>query len=115
MPYLKIQTNCEITAQRRPQILHRLSTTVAAALGKSENYVMVALEGNVAMLFAGDDAPLAFVELKSLALPEARTAELSAQISGAIEETLQVPPSRIYIEFNNAERHMWGWNGATFG
>ncbi len=113
MPYLKIQTSQ--STENRQQILKQLSTAVSEALGKPENYIMVALEDKVPMCFAGETTPAAFVELKSLGLPESQTAGISARISETIENILDIPVSRIYIEFSNAERHMWGWNGATFG
>jgi len=31
-----------------------------------------------------------------------------------IKQQLGIDESRVYIEFSNPERHMWGWNGATF-
>jgi hypothetical protein len=75
---------------------------------------MVSLETEQSMLFAGDDAPCAYLELKSIGLPEGRTAELSASLCKFIHGELDIPQERIYIEFANAARHMWGWNGATF-
>jgi phenylpyruvate tautomerase len=114
MPLLKIQTNREIDATAQPALLKQLSTAVADMLGKPERYVMVSLEHNEAMLFAGDDAPLAYLELKSIGLPGDRTTEYSATLCRLAGEALDVPPERIYIEFAGAERHLWGWNGRTF-
>jgi len=80
MPTLIIRTNVETPADRRRKIIEDASTTVADILAKPEAYVMVILEHNPDMLFAGDAAPLAYLELKSLGLPEDRTAELSAAL-----------------------------------
>ncbi|MEC4984795.1 MAG: phenylpyruvate tautomerase MIF-related protein [Oscillatoria sp. PMC 1068.18] len=44
----------------------------------------------------------------------AQTEAMSKDFCQQITEKLGVPINRIYIEFNDAERHMWGWNGATF-
>jgi phenylpyruvate tautomerase PptA (4-oxalocrotonate tautomerase family) len=114
MPYLHIRTNVSVEPAQQSASLARCSTAVAEALGKSERYVMVSLEAGQAMRFAGDDAPCAYLELKSIGLPEARSAELSATLCALIEAQLQIPQQRIYIEFADAARHMWGWNGATF-
>jgi phenylpyruvate tautomerase PptA (4-oxalocrotonate tautomerase family) len=83
-------------------------------LGKPERYVMVRLEHNPHMLFAGSDAPLAYLELKSIGLPGERTADYSRDLSELIGKQLQIPSDRVYIEFSDAARHLWGWNGATF-
>ena len=75
---------------------------------------MVSLEHNPNMLFGGDGAPLAYLELKSIGLPGGRTVEFSAALCQLIHETLKIPQERIYIEFTDTERQMWGWNGSTF-
>ena len=114
MPYLKIQTNAEIPPDQEAALLKTLSATVAEALGKSERYVMVALERDAPMLLGGEAAPCAYLELKSIGLPEELTPALSQALCGELESRLDIPPARIYIEFANAPRHMWGWNGGTF-
>jgi len=55
MPYLQIQTNIDVEPEQQATLLAKASQTVANALGKSENYVMVALQANIPMLFARSD------------------------------------------------------------
>lgn len=114
MPYLKIQTNQALSDTARGELLKHASSTVAKALGKPESYVMIALDPTLPMLFAGSDTPCAYLELKSIGLPEAKTAALSAALCELTEKTLDVPPERTYIEFTDAPRAMWGWNRSTF-
>ena len=114
MPYLMIQTNKSVDAAAGKTLLARASKLVASELGKPESYVMVALEDSTPMLFAGDDAPLAYLELKSIGLPESKTTQLSAALCRLMEENIGVSQDRVYIEFADAPRTMWGWNGATF-
>ncbi len=114
MPYLRIQTNTRVPGERRGDLLQQASRTTAEALGKPERYVMVALEDDTPMRFAGEDAPLAYLELKSIGLPRERTPELSATLCALVEEALGIPRERVYIEFADAPRALWGWNGATF-
>lgn len=114
MPYLLIRTNSEVPQQEKQPLLARCSAAVADALGKPERYVMVSLESSQPMLFAGEDSPCAYLELKSIGLPGQRTAELSATLNELLGKELDIPADRIYIEFADAERHMWGWNGGTF-
>ncbi|HEW97926.1 MAG: hypothetical protein DRR16_21510 [Candidatus Parabeggiatoa sp. nov. 3] len=87
---------------------------VANALGKPESYIMVALQANTPMVFAGTDQPTAFLELKSIRLPTASTTELSQKLCAFIENSLNIPKNRIYIVFMNAEASLWGWDGRTF-
>jgi phenylpyruvate tautomerase len=114
MPLLKITTNHEIEHAHRPALLKTASERVAAMLGKPERYVMVVLENNPNMVFAGDASPLAYLELKSIGLPGDRTSEFSRTLCELIHQQLGVPADRIYIEFADAERQHWGWNSATF-
>ena len=114
MPLLKIQTNRQLSAEDCSDLLKSISTTIAQALGKPERYVMIVLEENQSMLFAGSDDPMAFLELKSIGLSVQITGDLSATLCGTIGSSLDIPTDRIYIEFADAERAMWGWNSTTF-
>jgi phenylpyruvate tautomerase len=114
VPLLKIETNQPLTAEQRQELLRQASARAAQVLGKPERYVMVSLSHNPDMLFAGEDAPLAYLELKSIGLPGQRTGDLSAALCALLEERLGIPAERIYIEFTDAERHLWGWDGGTF-
>jgi len=66
------------------------------------------------MVFDGSDMPLAYLELKSINLPEDSTSKLSQALCNLVSDSLGISIDRIYIEFANAQRYLWGWNGATF-
>ena len=114
MPILKIQTNHSIDDNTSNSLLTEASKLVSSKLGKPENYVMIAIEPPQPMMFAGNTDPLAYIELKSIGLPESKTTDLSQALCALIKDTLGIPSSRIYIEFTDAPRNMWGWNGGTF-
>jgi phenylpyruvate tautomerase len=114
MPYLKIQTNQKLDEAAQHALMKKASTTVAEQLGKPENYVMVTVQAGQTMLFAGSDGPLAYLELKSIGLPESATQEISDSLCTLMAQELDIEKNRTYIEFADAPRHMWGWNGDTF-
>jgi phenylpyruvate tautomerase PptA (4-oxalocrotonate tautomerase family) len=114
MPTLIVRTNAEIPVERRKVVLEALSGAVAEQLGKPESYVMVLLETSPDMLFGADDSPMAYLELKSLGLPEERTPALSRALCGLMETHFGVSPRRVYIEFASPPRHLFGWDGGTF-
>ena len=114
MPYLKIQTNQTVNPTQAQALISKASKLVASELGKPENYVMVALSPPVPMVFAGTDAPTAYLELKSIGLPSSITGDLSQALCTLIENDLAISKDRVYIEFTDAPRAMWGWNGSTF-
>ena len=113
MPYLKIQTNQAVTPDQAQALISKASNLVASELGKPESYVMVAFPPPVPMLFAGTDEPTAYLELKSIGLPESKTANLSKALCNLMAD-LNISPNRVYIEFADAPRAMWGWDGRTF-
>ena len=114
MPYLKVQTNIDISLEQQTTLLTGVSTLATQALGKPEIYVMVALQPNTPMFFAGTEQPTAFLELKCIHLSTQDTTTLSKSFCAFIEDTLKIPKNRVYIEFINAEGALWGWNGRTF-
>jgi phenylpyruvate tautomerase len=114
MPLLRVTTNQKISSEQELEITRQLSASVAEMLGKPENYVMVVFQVNPSMSFAGSHEPLAYVELKSLGLPEDKTTDFSASLCQHVDYLLNIPPNRTYIEFSSPARHFWGWNSDTF-
>ena len=114
MPYFSVETSKTIDRAGEEAFSRKASAFVAELLGKPEGYVMVAVKHSTAMRFGGGLEPTAMVQLRSIGLPEARSAEFSAKICAFIEEALGVAPDRIYIDFRNLNRGLFGWNGKTF-
>ena len=114
MPVIKIQSNCAPEADQGEAFLKKVSDETSQILGKPESYVMVILEPLETMLFSGNSNPLAYIELKSIGLPTERTKEISAALCELLDRELDIPQNRIYIEFTDATRNMFGWNGSTF-
>ena len=112
MPVLQITTN--VTIGDADALSKQASNLVAEILGKSESYVMVNINDNADLVFAGTNEPCAHLILKSLGLPESETKAYSEKLCSFVEQQLGVSPSRIYIEFFNPERHMFGWDSRTF-
>ena len=77
MPYLTIKTNVDLNPDQRKELLRDASKTVSTRLGKPEKYVMISYTHCADMSFSGSNAPLAYLELKSISLPEGGTAALS--------------------------------------
>ena len=112
MPLLEISTNSEI--RNSQNIAQQASKLTADLLGKPESYVMVKVQPAQTLIFAGSNKPAAHIKLKSLGLPENRTADFSEKICSFLSTELNIDSARIYIEFSNPERHMWGWDKRTF-
>ncbi|RTZ71735.1 MAG: hypothetical protein DSZ00_02885 [Gammaproteobacteria bacterium] len=115
MPLLHLTTNLELHRESEQAAAASLSGLAARLLGKPESYVMTVVQGGQAMTFGGSDEPCAYLQLKSLGLPEDRTGDFSAALCDHVKETLGIETARIYIEFSSPARHMWGWDRTTFG
>jgi len=114
MPLLRVTTNKPVSNAERQEIAGLLSSSVSAILNKPEDYVMVILQTDATMQFAGSTEPLAYLELKSLGLPEDKTADFSSALCSLVRDHLGITPDRTYIEFSSPPRHFWGWNETTF-
>jgi phenylpyruvate tautomerase PptA (4-oxalocrotonate tautomerase family) len=113
MPFLKIQSNKEISDPG--SLMAKSSRLLSQVLGKPERYIMVSVELNEDMIFGGINDHLLYIELKSIGLPTDRTKEISSKLCEFLKRETGVALDRMYIEFADADRAMWGWNGTTFG
>ena len=114
MPLIRITTNINIDSPTLNTALKIVSESVATMLGKPESYVMLDYQRSPHMLFAGTGESTAYIELKSLGLEENKTTEFSKMLCTLLNDQFGIQGNRIYIEFSNPERHMWGWDKRTF-
>lgn len=112
MPLLQINTNISIDDAHA--LATAASALVANMLAKPESYVMVNVSPDQALTFAGTNEGAAHLKLKSLGLAESETGKYSKQLCNFMEQKLGIKPARIYIEFDDPPRHMWGWDNKTF-
>jgi len=116
MPLIKVQSSVKSADPVAvEELLKSLSAKLASHLGKPESYVMTAFESGVSMSFAGTFDPVCYIEVKNIGTMSPNlTKSMSQDFCQEIEAKLGVPKNRIYIEFSDAQRHLWGWNGSTF-
>jgi phenylpyruvate tautomerase len=114
MPYFSIETNQTVDPASNRELMKKTSAFIADLLGKPESYVMIAIKPETPLIFADSDEPAAFVRLKSVGLPKARSTEFSEKICGFVQHALKIPPNRVFIDFKDLEREMFGWNAKTF-
>lgn len=114
MPYLKIQTNLPLSEKAEETVMKSASALVARELEKPESFVMIALQADTPMLFAGTDEPVAFLELKSVGLPARKTKALSQVLCELVGQHLGIAKERVYVKFIDVNRGMWGWKGDVF-
>lgn len=116
MPVLNVFTSAEpLEPAAADELLKDLSRRLAQHLGKPERYVMTCLVPRPRMTFGGSTAPACYVEVKSIGrMTPAQTEQMSADLCARLGEALAVARDRIYIEFSDAQPHLWGFDGGTF-
>ncbi len=114
MPYFNIDTNQDLDPDSIREIMQKASAFVAALLGKPESFVMVSMRSDVPLTFGGTHDPAAFVRLKSIGLPKEQCSEFSERICEFVLQELGVAKDRIFIDFQDLERSLFGWSGKTF-
>ena len=117
MPLIIIKSSTsEISPDSRKQIHEQAEVSLSTILKKSRDYVMSILELGQSISFAGDaNDPSAYIEVKNVGILSPEITEvLSKEITTIISRDLGVSPNRVYVEFQQSERHMWGWNSKTF-
>ena len=99
MPLLKLQVNTPVPQAKRAEILAGASKLIAQAIGKPEQYVMVAIEEGP-ILMAGKDGPAAFADVRSIGgLNGSVNRAISQNLCVLLNKTLAIPASRVYVNF----------------
>ncbi len=115
MPLLKLIITEPVSDEQRAALLPALSELVGKGIGKPEHYVMVTLQTE-AVLMSGKVGPAALAEVRSIGGLNAQVNKrIAQQLCALLENTVRIPPARVYINFMDVAADHWGWNGATFG
>ena len=117
MPLLNIKTNLSKLSESDLMLIQdEGSQILSEEIGKSIDFVMVLCEAGRNIYFSANASePAAFIEIKNVgALSSSLSSSITQKLSSLLERVLSIPPSRCYLEFQESERHLWGWNGKTF-
>jgi phenylpyruvate tautomerase PptA (4-oxalocrotonate tautomerase family) len=113
MPYIETKTNVTITKEQEIALKTAFGKAIGIIPGKTEQWLMLGFSDSHRMWFAGEDAPCVLLEVELLGSTTSEVYDaLSAELTKIVSETLAVPPSGIYIKYE--EIGHWGWNGGNF-
>lgn len=117
MPLLNIHcSKKEISEDLVSQIVKESSRILSETLKKSADYIMIKIAAGENIAFAEDSlTPAIYMEVKNVGeIKPATSRDLAEKLTALTHKILEVPPERTYIEFQQSERHLWGWAGKTF-
>lgn len=113
MPYIRTTTNVPVSDNAAEKIRAELGQAIRLIPGKSEQWLMLAVEGDKKMYFAGSDKPLAMAEVSLYGAADVECYNrLTGKITEILSKVLSVPADRIYVRYSETE--YWGWNGENF-
>lgn len=114
MPYCEVITTKKVDRSCVAEYSHALAEIIEMVPGKSERWVMVHIEDEAKMAFAGaDDEPAAMITLKTFGdLDSGQYDMLTREFCAAAERLLSVPADRVYVVYEPIVH--WGWNGDNF-
>ena len=114
MPFIETKTNVTVTKEAETKIKEALGKAISIIPGKSESWLMVAIEGDVPMYFRGDDsAPIAFVDVKTFGSASSDAYNrMTAELTKVYGDILGVSADHMYIRYYGSSD--WGWNGSNF-
>jgi phenylpyruvate tautomerase PptA (4-oxalocrotonate tautomerase family) len=112
MPYVHVETNQVV---KEDSVLSQISSFMTTLLDKPENWMMISIDDQKKMIFAGQTEPCAIIQIKSIGLSVTQCKEIAPKICSFFESLLLIPGERIYIDMIDIDRRMFAWNGNIFG
>jgi phenylpyruvate tautomerase len=114
MPLMTIRSAAKIDDSAVSSMLSACSKKLAELLAQPEAYVMTLFERAARMTMAGTPDPCCLVEIRSVVpFSSDQTKAMAQAFCALLEEHLRVPPNRIFLNFTDFERTMWGFNSST--
>ncbi len=113
MPFINVKTNTTVSKDKLTAVKTQLGQAITAIPGKSEQWLMVAVEPETALYFRGTDAPAAMVQVQIFGGASGAACEtLTGKICDILETELSIPADRVYVSY--WETPNWGWNRNHF-
>ena len=113
MPYISTKTNVAISKDKEIALKTAFGKAIENIPGKTENWLMLEFSDSQRMWFAGDDAPVAMLEVKIFgSASDSAYDALTGALTDIVSTELLIAQSRIYIKYEEIDN--WGWNGNNF-
>ena len=113
MPYINLKTSVSLDEKLEEALKTALGKAITAIPGKTENWLMVELEGDRKLWMAGKKKPLAMIDVKIFgkAEPEDFNA-MTGELCDLCQKILGIKPDGVYVTYEEVPN--WGWNGENF-
>ncbi len=114
MPYINLKTTKKVSDDKCTAIKAAFGKAIGCFPGKSEAYLMVCIEDEKKIWFAGDDSKdSAVVDVQLLgSVNSSASQDMTAEVCKILERELGILPSQVYVKYEGYDD--WGWNGRNF-
>ena len=113
MPYIELKTDKKISKALEAELIRDFGEAIETFPGKTEKYLMVNIEDECAMAFAGISGDCCMVTVDLLGSATDEVYEMMTKRTCAlVSEVLGIAEDRIYVKYT--EFKTWGWTGINF-
>lgn len=116
MPVIHTRTSATVSEEQRNNLKSAFGQIIECVPGKSEQWLMTLIEGDVPMSMAGEsEEPCAYVTVDVFArsaIDSAVWEAMTPKICDLLQGELGIDPARIYIKYGWGAD--FGWNGMNF-
>lgn len=113
MPYIELKTDKKISEALSEELIREFGEAIKTFPGKTERYLMVNVEGECAIAFAGKIGNCCMVSVDLLGSATDEVYEKMTKLTCAlVSRVLEIPEDRIYVKYS--EYKHWGCDGFNF-
>lgn len=116
MPFMSLQTNVDLSEDKKNNLLKGLSEIITEKTGKPEKYCMISVVNSAINMSGNLIEPAVYCDIKAIGGFNATSCrEMSEAVTAFLNEECGISSDRIYITFTDVMPSRWGWNGGLFG
>jgi len=110
MPYIDVNVNCEITAEKETTLKTALGEIISEIPGKSEDSLMIQFHDFCRLWHAGDNSSrIAFINVMLLGCaPKDAYKAFSDRVMELFCAQLEIDKNNIYVKFEEVPNWFWG-------
>ena len=113
MPYINLKTSVSLDEKLEDGLKTALGKAITTIPGKTENWLMVELEGDRKLWLGGKKRPLAMIDVKIFGhADQSDFNAMTGELCDVCQRILGIKPDGVYVTY--AEVENWGWNGENF-
>lgn len=113
MPFIDTRISVKVDDAKKEAIKSRLGDAISI-LHKTESYLMVGINDEYDLFFAGDKVDKgAYVEVSLFGnASPSDYSQMTGAICDILSSELDIPGDRVYVTYHGVSD--WGWNGRNF-